>query len=109
MAPGKLTLILLFFSVFSVVSGEGDWYEFGNNHLALREFMKRQSECVPKCESAEVPELCRIECIHPGCAKKAKASKLFDDKRDTGHARFHAAFRQCAETEFAQSIGNKEL
>jgi hypothetical protein len=102
MAAGTTMGLLLCLACLALAAD--DWYQFGNNHRSLREFLKRQSECVPQCVSAPVPELCRAECIHPSCAARAKASGLFEDSTDTAHAHFHAAFRQCAETEFAQAM-----
>jgi len=104
MAAGGTTVLLL---LVCLGLAADDWYQFGNNHRSLREFLKRQAECVPQCLSAAVPELCRVDCIHPACAARIKAAGKFEDPTDTAHARFHAAFRQCAETEFAQTMGKE--
>ena len=106
MAAGGTTVLLL---LVCLGLAADDWYQFGNNHRSLREFLKRQAECVPQCLSAAVPELCRVDCIHPACAARIKAAGKFEDPTDTAHARFHAAFRQCAETEFAQTMEGASL
>jgi len=80
-------------------------HQLSNNHPALREFLKRQAECEPQCLSAAVPELCHMDCIHPACAARIKATGKFEDPTDTAHARFYATFRQCAAADFVQMRG----